>query len=115
MGNQMEYTLVNPNHICSYRITAQENPFANVPIFISIKNQDLLLTLVRKGIFLGVATRTPTDLELQTFPHIILYPDHEWDPHNVHFQKSSHTMEEDISDTVRDVKTKREAFYFEEK
>ena len=61
---------------------------------------------------IGVASITPTDQELQNFPHTILLSEHECDPQNVHFPKSSRTMEEYISRTVGYFKTQGEAFDF---
>ena len=61
MGNKMEHTLVNPNQICSYVITVQDNPFSNSPIFISTEDHGFSLPLVIKETLLGVAIRTPTD------------------------------------------------------
>ena len=71
--------------------------------------------MVRKGTLLGVTTRTPTYQELHNLPHIILLSKHEWDPEEFHPLKASHTVEEDISRTVRAVKTQGEEFNFVEK
>ena len=35
MGDQMGHILVNPNQLCYYIITVQDNLFANAPIFTS--------------------------------------------------------------------------------
>ena len=78
-------------------------------------DHELSLTLVRKVTVLGVATRTPTNREFQTFPHIILLSEQEWDSHNVQPPKESHTVEEDISSTVGAVKNQGEDFDFVEK
>ena len=61
---------------------------------------------------IGVVTRTPTDQDLQNFPHIILSSEQEWYPQNFHFPKSSRTLEEGISSTVRDIKTQGEFLDF---
>jgi hypothetical protein len=91
MGEQMEHTLVNPNQLRAYGITVQDNPFAEAPIFISTEGNEFTLPLASKGTTLGVPTRTPTDHELQTCPHVVLSSEHDWDPQNVHFPKTSRT------------------------
>jgi hypothetical protein len=73
MGGQMEHTLVNPNQLGAYGITVQDNPFDPVPIFISIEDNKVTLPLSSKGTVIGVATRTPTNQELQTCPHVVLW------------------------------------------
>ena len=35
MGETMDHTLMNPNQLCAYGMTAQEKPFADYPIFIA--------------------------------------------------------------------------------
>jgi hypothetical protein len=68
MGDQMEHTLINPNQLRAYGITVHDNPFDLAPIFISTEDDEFTLPLNSKGTVLGVATRTPTDQELQTCP-----------------------------------------------
>ncbi len=80
MGDQMEHTLINPNQLRAYGITLQDNPFDPAPIFISTEDNEFTLPLNSKGMVLDVATRTPTDQELQTCPHVVLSSEHEWDP-----------------------------------
>jgi hypothetical protein len=96
MGYQMERTLINPNQFQAYGITIQDNPFNPAPIFISTEDNEFTLPISSKGTVLGVATRTPTDQELQTCPHAVLLSKHEWDPQNVRFPRASQTMEEEI-------------------
>jgi hypothetical protein len=105
MGDQMEHTLLNPNQLQAYGITVQDNPFDPAPISISPENNEFTLPLNSKGTVLGVATRTPTDQELQTCPHVVLSSEHEWDPQNVWFPRASQTVEEEISRTVGAVMT----------
>ncbi len=83
MGEQMEHTLINPNQLRSYGITVQDNPFDTAPIFIATEDSEFSLPLTSKGTVIGVATRTPTDQELQTCPHVELSSEHEWDSQEV--------------------------------
>ena len=38
MVENMGHTLVNPNQLCSYGMTVQDNPFAEAPIWISTED-----------------------------------------------------------------------------
>jgi hypothetical protein len=109
----MEHALINPNQLRAYRITVQDNPFDPAPIFISTEDNEFTLPLSSKGTVLGVATRTPTDQELQTCPHAVLLSGHKWDPQNIRFPRASRTLEEDISRTVGAVNydSSRSSFY----
>jgi hypothetical protein len=100
MGDQMDHMLVNPNLLRSYGITMQDNPFDPAPIFLSTEDNEFTLPLSSRETVIGVATRTPTDQELQTCPHVTLSSEHEWDPQNVRFPKAVRTVEEEISRTV---------------
>jgi hypothetical protein len=90
MGDQMEHTLINPKQLQAYgTITMQDNPLFRTPTFISTEDNKFILPLFSKGTVLGVATRTLTDQELQTCPHVVLLLENEWDPHDVWFPRTS--------------------------
>jgi hypothetical protein len=103
MGDKMDHTLVNPNQLRSYGITVQDNPFAAAPTFISTEDNEFSLPLSCSGTILMAATRTPTDRELNTCPHVVLSSEHDWDPKNVRFPKASRTVEEEITRTIGSV------------
>ena len=64
MGGTMYHTLVNPNQLCAYGMTFQDNPLSEAPIFISVEDHDFMLPFSSKGNIFGVTTRTPIDKEL---------------------------------------------------
>ena len=64
-----------------------------------------MLLLSSKGTILGVTTRTPTNKELQTCPHVICSSAHEWDLQNYRFPKSLRTVEKEISRKIGAVMT----------
>ncbi len=105
MGDKMDHTLVNPNQLRAYGLTVQDNPFSEAPIFISTEGHEFILPLASKGTILGVTTRTPTDQELQTCPHVTLSSEHEWDPQHVRFPKAVRTAEEEVSRNIGAVMT----------
>ena len=100
MGETIYHTLVNPNQLCSYGMTFQDNPFVEYPNFIATEDHEFMLPLSSKGSILGVTTRTPMNKELHICPNVTCLLAHEWDPQNVSFLKSSHTLEEDISSNI---------------
>ncbi len=100
LGEQMDHTLVNPNQLRAFGIKVQDNPFDQAPLFLATEDSEFSLPLECKGTIIGVTTRTPTALELQTCPHVVLSSEHEWDPQNVRFPKSSRTVEEEITRTI---------------
>ena len=114
MGDKMDHTLVNPNQLRAYGLNVQDNPFSDSPIFISTEGNEFVLPLSSKGTILGVTTRTPTDNELQTCPHVSLSSEYEWDPQNVRFPKASRTVEEEVSRTIGAVRTQGEGYDFDE-
>ena len=48
MGETMYHTLVNPKKLRAYRMTVQDNPFAEAPIFIATEDHDFMLPLSSK-------------------------------------------------------------------
>ena len=94
MGKIMYHTLVNLNQLSAYGMIVQDNPFSEALFFIATEDHDFMIPFSSKGTILGVATRTPTDKELHTVPHVTCLSAHEWDPHYVCFPKSSRTVEE---------------------
>jgi hypothetical protein len=88
----MEHNLVNPNQLRAYGITVQDNLFDQAPIFISTEDNEFTLPLSSKGTVIGVATRTPTDQELQTCPHVALSSERKWDPQHVWFPLQPHEL-----------------------
>ena len=108
MGDKMSHALINPNQLRACGIAAQDNPFLAAPIFISTEDNHFSVPLACEGTILGVATRTPTEQELQTCPHVTLSSDHEWDPQNVRFPEASRAVEEEISRSIGSVMTQSE-------
>ena len=70
MGETMYHTLVNPNQLHSYEVTVQDNPFAEVPIFIATEDHEFMFLLSSKETIHGVTKITPAEKEIQTCPHV---------------------------------------------
>jgi hypothetical protein len=108
MGDKISHALVNPNQLRARGITVQDNPFIEAPMFLPTEDNNFSVPLACKGAIPGVATRTPTEQELQTCPHVAPSSDHEWDPQNVRFPKASRTVEEEISRSIGSIVTQSE-------
>ena len=84
MGNTLQHTLVNPNQLRAYGTTIQDNPFASPPLKFEPPTGPTI-PLTTMGTIIYCNTRTPSDHELSTLPHIPLSSSVTWDPHNVVF------------------------------
>lgn len=100
MGDKMDHTLVNPNQLRSFGVTIQDNPFAELPTFLSTEGNEFVMPLSCKGTIIGAPTRTPTDCELNTCPHVILSSDHEWNPQNLQLPQATCSVEEAVYRSV---------------
>ena len=96
MGDQMTDTLINPNQLRHFGINVQDNPTSSSPLSIITEDADFAMPLQRKGTIVFCNTRTPTQHELETCPHIQLSSSKSWDPTKVHFSVGSHSLEEEV-------------------
>ena len=84
LGNTLQHTLVNPNQLRAYGTTIQDNPFASSPLKFDPPTGPTI-PLTTMGTIIYCNTRTPSDHELSTLPHISLSSSATWGPHNVVF------------------------------
>ena len=93
MGDTLQHMLVNPNQLWAYGTTIQDNPFAPSPLTFEPPTGPNIL-LMTMGTIIYCNTRTLSDHELSTLPHIPLSSSATWDPHNVVFP-THHVGEEE--------------------
>jgi hypothetical protein len=110
MGAKMDHTLVNPNQVRAYGLTIQDNLFDTSPFYASTEDGEFNIPVLCQGTKVCALTRTPTDRELSSCPHIILLSPHNWDPHNVQFPKAVCTVEEEVARTVGATRSGRDEF-----
>jgi len=79
-----------------FGITGQDNPVCESPLYLTTEDGDFVLPLQMKGTDVMANTRPPTAQELHDCTHIIQLSEHPWDPHQVKFPESSHTVQEEI-------------------
>ena len=83
MGDQFHHTLINPNQLWSYGVDVQDNPFAKKDL--AILTVDYIIPLDTQGTTIFCDTRSPTEVELQQLPRVILTSAIDWDPQKVQF------------------------------
>ena len=93
MGDPLHLTLVNPNQLRSYRVDVQDNPFAKEDL--TITTDDYIIPLDTQGATIFLDTRSPTEVQLQQVPRVILTFVIKWDPQKVQFP--SHNSDRVVS------------------
>ena len=93
MGDKMDHSLINPNHLRLYSVTIQYNPVCDSPLYIMTEEGEFVLPLRMKGTNVMANTHMPTTEELHDCMHITLSSHHPWDPHRVRFPESSRTVQ----------------------
>jgi hypothetical protein len=95
-GDQLPYTLLNPNQIRANGLKVDETPRqfdAHSMHSIVIVDHDLTIPFVLRGIFSGFESRRPTVQEMEECLHVELTADMEWNPHDSDFAKEERSVE----------------------
>jgi hypothetical protein len=82
LGHKLRHSLLNQNQIQYNGISVWDNPF-NHSNPLSIEHPDVLIPLLTSGTNIFIDTRTPTQHELDSCPHIHLTCDSKWNPQTV--------------------------------
>ena len=96
MGDNMDYTLVNPNQMRHFGIRVQDNPYGDAPLYPMTEDGYFTLPLAVQGTNIMADARTPTEEELQTCNHITLLSQHPWDTHRVRFPQPYCTVQKEV-------------------
>ena len=96
-GSKLQSTLLNPNQLRYSGVTVADSPF-NPAEPLSIVHEDLAIPLSLQGTTIFMTTMTPTQLELDTCPHIHLTCDSEWNPQTVRLAATQSVEAEHTSD-----------------
>ena len=76
MGDRLHHTLINPNQLQSYGVDVQDNSFAKEDLAIITANY--IIPLDTQGTTIFCDTRSPTEVELQWLPRVILLSAIDW-------------------------------------
>ena len=96
MGDSLDHTLFNPNQLRHFGTKVQDNPMSEKPLSIITEDNEFSLGMSMSGTVIYFDSRTPTEEELRTCPHIVLTSTHPWNPTSVTFPTSSLSLEEEI-------------------
>jgi hypothetical protein len=81
-GSKLSHSLLNQNQLRYNALTVNDNPFdRDTPL--SIEHPELTIPLHLEGTNIFLDSRTPTQHELDTSPHIHLTSDAEWNPQTI--------------------------------
>ena len=101
MGDQMDHTLLNPNQLRHYGTRVQDDPTSAYPLSIITEDNEFCMELSMSGTIVYTETFSPSDKDLQKYPHITLSSPHQWDPKRVKFPKCEYTLGEMMGDYSR--------------
>ncbi len=93
-GEKLTNSLINPNRLRYAGVIVQDNPFHSTES-MAITHDDVVLHLQSQGTTIFFDMSTPTQLEHDHSPHIILL-DTEWNPHTVQLAAAQSAEAEDM-------------------
>ena len=79
----MNHSLINPNQLRHFGIEVCDNPYETDPrraMGITIPDGNEKLPFLSQGSTIFFTSRYPTDEEMDTYPHIVITSDQQWDP-----------------------------------
>ena len=94
MGDILDHCLLNPNQMRAYGVTVQDNPYGDTGMHIATEQENLQFPLTADGTVIYFDSRTPTNHELATCPHITMSSPAEWNPREIQFPSTVHHGEE---------------------
>jgi len=101
-GHKLSHSLLNQNQLRYHGITVHDNPFdRQTPL--SIEHPELIIPLLTSGTNIFLDTRTPTQNELDSCPHLHLTSEAEWNPQTVLLASTQSVEAEDSTNGDGDV------------
>ena len=101
MGETMDHTLLNPNQLRHYGTRVQDDPTSAYPLSIITEDNEFCMELTMSGTIVYAETHSPSNSDLNKYPHITLSSPHQWDPKRVKFPKCTYTLGEMMGDYSR--------------
>ena len=96
MGDTLDHTLVNPNQLPHYGTRFQDNPMSESPIYIITEDYRFSMEISMEVTVVFANTHTPSDNQLQEFPHTNLSSPHPCDPMKVCLPEFYRLLEEEV-------------------
>ena len=85
----LDHSLLNPNQLRHHGIEVQDNPYSLEPMTIVSHEDGFCACLESSGTNIYLKTWTPSQEDLEIYPHIQLSSPEHWDPRTVKFPKYS--------------------------
>lgn len=82
-GSKLDHSLINPNQVRSYGVPFWDNPYDDLQGLCIEATDELTIPMSSQGTKIFFTSRTPTERELRTCPHITLTSNLEWNPNDV--------------------------------
>ena len=84
-GNDLDHSLINPNQIRHNGFQLFDNPYETDPIrqMGIVINENDRIPFQSQGTTIYFNSRFPTDLEMETYPHVVLTCEAPWDPSGI--------------------------------
>ena len=91
---EMDHTLVNPNQCRHFGAEIQDNPYhADIPMTITSPNDEFVPCLQSEGTVVFLDTWFPSQLDLESYPHVKMTSRHHWNPHQIQFLQTKYGMQ----------------------
>ena len=81
-GKNLDHSLINPNKVRANRISYWDNPYDHYR-GLNIQADSLNIPLSADGTKIQFSTRSPTDHEMNTCPHIEMTSPVPWEPQEI--------------------------------
>ncbi len=85
MGDVLNHSLLNPNQMRAFGIIVSDNPFGSMTMGIEAEQDNFRFPMASDGTIVFFDSRTPTNHELETCPHVVLSSPAEWNPRDKQF------------------------------
>jgi len=79
-GDELPYSLINPNQVRAIGMNVQDNPFSDQPMTNTDLEESISIEIGMKGIVAGWDTVCPTEEDLLLYPSIDMTSDLPWNP-----------------------------------
>jgi len=79
-GEELPYSLINPNQMRLIGMNVQDNPFSNEPLSIRDTLDEICISMDMEGIIVGWTSSCPTDDDMKNYPMIEMTSDTPWNP-----------------------------------
>jgi hypothetical protein len=92
----LEHSLFNPNQLRQFGTIVQDNPYSREPVRVISPDGDFTACLQSKGTDIYIKTWAPSQVDLESYPHVTLSSSAPWNPRDVRFPGTTEFEREEI-------------------